>query len=81
MTREEIESIAKVAGRVGAHETLLALGIDASKPIDTQRDFAHLRWWREIAESVTRTAVIAFFVSAGGVVGGLIWAGFKLAVK
>lgn len=81
MTRDEIEAIAKTAGRVGAHETLISLGIDPGKPLDTQRDFAHLRWWREVVESVTKAAVIAFFLGLGGTAGTLLWVGFKLTIK
>ena len=50
MDRNEVEHVARVSGKEAAQETLLGLGIDTTKPIETQRDFAHLRWWREIAE-------------------------------
>ena len=59
MDRNEVEHVARVSGKEAAQETLLGLGIDATKPIETQRDFAHLRWWREIAEGVMKAAVIA----------------------
>ena len=81
ITRDEIEQIAKVAAREATHETLISLGIDPTKPLDTQRDFAHLRWWREIVESVTKTAVIAFFLGLGGTIGTLVWLGFRLTLK
>lgn len=80
MTKEQVEIVARVAGKEGAHEALISLGIDPSHPIETQRDFAHLRWWREIAESVMKTAVVSFFIAAGGTAGTLLWLGFKFSV-
>ena len=60
--------------------TLLGLGIDTTKPIETQRDFAHLRWWREIAEGVMKAAVIAAALGFGGTLATLVWLGFKLSL-
>jgi hypothetical protein len=80
LSRIEVEDIARVAAREAAQEVLLGLGIDSARPLDTQRDFAHLRWWRELAESVTKTAIISFFLAAGATLGGLIWLGVKISV-
>ena len=66
MDRNEVEHVARVSGKEAAQETLLGLGIDTTKPIETQRDFAHLRWWREIAEGVMKAAVIAMALGFGG---------------
>lgn len=79
--RGDVEHIARVSGKEAAQETLLGLGIDTTRPIETQRDFAHLRWWREIAESVMKAAVIAFFLGLGGSIGTLIWWGFRVAMQ
>lgn len=81
MTKDEIEAVAKVAGREAAQETLITLGIDPTKPLDTQRDFAHLRWWREIVESVMKSAIIAGVISFGGTLAGLVYLGFRLSLK
>lgn len=78
--RTEVEHVARVAGRESAQETLLALGIDTTKPIETQRDFAHLRWWREIAEGVMKAAVIAMAIGFGGTLATLIWLGFRMSI-
>ena len=50
MDRNEVEHVARVSGKEAAQETLIGLGIDTTKPIETQRDFAHLRWWRVSAK-------------------------------
>jgi hypothetical protein len=78
MIKEEIEAVAKVAGKEAALETLLALGIDAQKPLETQRDFAHLRWWRTIMESVMRTMITTGTISFFGTLATLLYAGFRL---
>ena len=80
LDRDEIEHIARVSGKEAAQETLLALGIDSTRPIETQRDFAHLRWWREIAEGVMKAAVIAAALGFGGTLATLIWLGFRLTI-
>jgi hypothetical protein len=77
MDRNEVEHVARVSGKEAAQETLIGLGIDTTKPIETQRDFAHLRWWREIAEGVMKAAVIAMALGFGGTLATLVWLGFK----
>ncbi len=80
MDMNEVEHVARIAGKESAQETLLGLGIDTTRPIETQRDFAHLRWWREIAEGVMKAAVISMALGFGGTMATLIWWGFKLSV-
>lgn len=69
MTETEIKKI--VAETVV--ETLIRLGVDASNPIEVQKDFQHLRAWRNSIATMQRQGI----VSAVGVltVGmlGLIW--------
>ena len=36
MDRNEVEHVARVSGKEAAQETLLSLGIDTTKPIETQ---------------------------------------------
>ena len=81
MDRNEVEHVARVSGKEVAQETLLGLGIDTTKPIETQRDFAHLRWWREIAEGVMKAAVIAMALGFGGTLATLVWLGFKISLS
>jgi hypothetical protein len=53
MTSEDTESIAKVAGKEAALQTLIALGIDVANPTETQADFIYLRRWRKLIETIT----------------------------
>lgn len=58
-------------------ETLLKLGIDASDPIELQKDMQHLRQWRESVATVKRQGLMAAVgVITVGVL-GLIWAALK----
>ena len=75
------QDAARVSGKETAQETLLGLGIDTTKPIETQRDFAHLRWWREIAEGMMKAAVIAMALGFGGTLATLVWLGFKISLS
>lgn len=50
-------------------KTLLAVGLDAKKPIELQRDFSYLRNLRESSKSVKTmglTALIVMFVTGTG---------------
>ena len=44
--------------RDAVHETFIGLGLDASDPIETQKDFQHLRDWRETTDAVKRKGVM-----------------------
>lgn len=58
-------------------ETLLKLGIDASDPVELQKDMAHLREWRESVGTIKRQGIVtAVGVLTIGIL-GLIWAAFK----
>jgi len=76
MTEAEIKSIAGQAARASVEEMFLRFGIEASNPDDIkalQRDFAHLRNWRESTETVKRQGIIAAVgVLTVGIL-GLIW--------
>ena len=48
MTHDELRAL--VAGTV--RETLVQLGVDPSDPLEMQRDFQHLRQWRESGEEL-----------------------------
>ncbi len=62
-------------------ETLLTLGLDVEDPIQLQRDFTHLREWRETTESLKSKgfAAVASIVGLGML--GMFLAGFKDTVK
>lgn len=58
-------------------ETLLKLGIDATDPIELQKDMQHLRAWRESVATVKRQGMItAVGIIIAGVL-GLIWVSIR----
>ena len=73
LTPEEVSHMVAEAVR----QTLLQMGIDTSNPIAMQRDFQHLRQWRESGEDLKRKgtlAVMGIFLSG---LGTLIILGFR----
>ena len=77
MTNEEMRTMIKTTVR----ETLVQLGVDATDPIEAQRDFQFLRDWRTTTESVRGKAI---FTAVGLIVVGLIgviWLGIKSVIR
>lgn len=76
MTEDEIKHVASEAAKASVEEMFLRFGIEANSPDDIkalQRDFAHLRGWREATETVKRQGLItAMGVLTVGIL-GLIW--------
>jgi hypothetical protein len=73
MTEHEVKKIVAEA----VTETLLTLGIDASKPVELQKDMAHLRAWRESVATVKKQSLVtAVGIIVAGIL-GLLWLGFK----
>ena len=69
MTEAEIRKI--VAETVD--QTLTRLGVDTTDPLEVQRDFQHLRSWRESVATVKRQSLVtAIGILTAGVL-GLIW--------
>ena len=58
-------------------ETLMKLGIDASDPVEFQKDMAHLREWRQSINTVKRQGLI----SAVGIVTAGILGAIWLAIR
>lgn len=74
MDRGEIQAIAKLAAKEAVKEMLVSLGADVENPTELQRDFSHLRKWREAVDSVPRVSLAsAITIITGGVL-GFIWA-------
>ena len=75
MTRpEEIELLAERAADKAIQRFFQVLGVDASDPIEMQKDFAHLRSWRQAIEqtkSHTLTAAIGIILTG---IAGAVWA-------
>lgn len=73
LTPEEARALIREAVR----ETFLMLGVKVDDPIEVQKDFQHLRDWRQTTESIKSksiTTVLGLMV-AGAV--GAFWVGFK----
>lgn len=69
MTEHELKKIVAEA----VSETLLQLGIDASDPVEMQKDMAHLRAWRESVNTVKQQGLVtAIGILVAGAL-GLIW--------
>ena len=69
MTDDEIKKIVSVT----VSETLLKMGVNTDDPIEAQKDFMHLRSWRQSTEAVKRQSMLAAIgiVTAGML--ALIW--------
>ena len=55
MSRSELNSVVAEAVK----QTLMQLGVDTSDPFAMQRDFQHLRQWRESGEDLKRKGTLA----------------------
>jgi hypothetical protein len=77
VNREEVREVVQEAVR----ETLVALGIDAADPIQTQADLAWLRRMRKATASAASkigAAVIGILVTA---LAGAIWLGARALLR
>jgi SpoVK/Ycf46/Vps4 family AAA+-type ATPase len=54
MSRAELNSVVAEAVK----QTLVQLGVDTSDPLAMQRDFQHLRQWREAGEDLKRKGAV-----------------------
>lgn len=72
-----VEAIAKqVAECVSkniARELMTQLGVDASNPMEMQKDFQHLRAWRLSMESVRSKSILTIVSIAVTGLAALIW--------
>lgn len=81
MNEQEIVKIATVAAKESTRETLTTLGFDLSRPIEVQKDVAHMRRTRRACESITAKAMAtAIVVIIPATLYG-IWEAFKAALK
>lgn len=76
LDKDEVDNIVRMSVR----ETLISLGIDATDPMETQRDFQTLRDWRKSAASIRSKSIM---VLVGIVVTGALaalWVGIRYAI-
>ena len=77
MTEADIKRVASEAARASVEEMFLRFGIEASNPDDIkalQRDFAHLRGWRESTDTIKRQGIVTIVIVLTTGALGLIWA-------
>jgi len=59
------------------HETLLSLGLEMNDPIELQKDFQHLREWREASNTLKSHGIMVVIgILLTGLLGA-IWIGIK----
>jgi hypothetical protein len=80
LTPDEVKHIASESARQAVAEILLALGVktnDQDDFIEMQKDFAHVRAWRQSVETIrTRGLIAATGIIVTGVMGA-VWMGIK----
>jgi hypothetical protein len=73
MTREEISAVV----RESVLQTLTELGVDAENPLEMQKDFAHVRAWRESTEEIKRKGLLTLVGILVTGLAGLVWVSIK----
>lgn len=73
LTRDEMKEVFKEV----LHEMFLSLGVDPEHPIEMQKDFQHLREWREATNSLKRHGFLtAIAIIVAGALGA-VWVGMQ----
>ncbi|MCW5674963.1 MAG: hypothetical protein KIT15_10325 [Xanthobacteraceae bacterium] len=76
-SRTELEEIASLAAKKTVEDLLLKLGIDHDEPIEMQKDFQHLRSWRQSSEQIrAKTVLTAIGILIAGLCGA-VWLAIK----
>lgn len=76
-SRTELEEIASLAAKKTVEDLLLKLGIDHDESIEMQKDFQHLRSWRQSSEQIRAKAVLtAIGILIAGLCGA-VWLAIK----
>lgn len=77
LTRDELKGLMAEA----VQDAFTKLGVDTSKPFETQKDFAHLRKWRVAVDSATNKGFLAVLTILIGGLMGALWLGIQAAIK
>lgn len=73
MTQQELKELVSEA----VTETLTKLGVDVTNPVEMQRDFQHLREWRNTTSTLKRHGLITLIgIFVAGAVAAM-WLGFQ----
>ena len=69
LSADDIRQIAEEAAKTAIRDLLVAMGVDVQNPhslIEMQKDFAHVRTWRESTEAIksrSLAAAVTFIVT------------------
>ena len=77
LTRTEMQDIVKAT----VIETLTHVGVDASDPVEMQKDFNHLREWRIVVNDVRKKSILTILGLLLTGVLAFIWIGFKISIR
>jgi len=70
---QEIHTLVKQT----VQQTLMQLGVNSENPIEMQKDFQHLREWRNSMQSIKQKGVLTLTaISISGIIAAF-WIGFK----
>jgi len=73
LSREEIKEVFEEV----VHDMFKQMGIDAENPMEMQRDFQHLRDWRESSNTIRRHGIVtAVGIFTTGIL-ALLWLGIQ----
>jgi hypothetical protein len=80
MTEEQLRGIIRDSVRQAVDEMLVRLGVEVDDPLEMQKDFQHLRDWRQTTDSMKAKALLA---AVGLLATGMMaaaWMGIKSAL-
>ena len=69
LTEAELKNVVKET----VHETFITLGVDASDPLEMQKDFQHLREWRETSVAVKSKGLMTLVGIIVAGVAAFVW--------
>jgi len=72
LTDAELKDVVKTT----VHETFITLGVDTKEPLEAQKDFQHLRDWRQTTEAVKKRGIGTLVVTIVAGVLSLAWVAF-----
>lgn len=58
LEESHVEQIAERAAQIALQNFFVTLGVDTTDPLEMQKDFAHLRAWRESIDLVKKKGIV-----------------------
>lgn len=80
LTHEQLQTLVRETVQQTVNETFIRLGVQADNPIEMQKDFQHLRDWRQTTDSMKSKALLAAvgLVVSGGM--AAVWIGITKSI-